>query len=149
MAVSQAQQAVYEMQGLLQRLGAGVHYIIHPVAGRMPGHMNVLLAEANVPYASIHAMEEVNDHMERYDVVLVIGANDVVNPAAESDPASSIHGMPIIRAYKAKQVVVLKRGMAKGYSGERNLLFERQNCRVLFGDAKTSLQAVIDELKRI
>ncbi|HRD53030.1 MAG TPA: NAD(P)(+) transhydrogenase (Re/Si-specific) subunit beta [Flavobacteriales bacterium] len=149
MAVSQAQQAVYEMQGLLQRLGAGVHYIIHPVAGRMPGHMNVLLAEANVPYASIHAMEEVNDHMDRYDVVLVIGANDVVNPAAESDPASSIHGMPIIRAYKAKQVVVLKRGMAKGYSGERNLLFERQNCRVLFGDAKNSLQAVIDELKRI
>lgn len=149
MAVSQAQQAVYELQGLLQRMGAGVHYIIHPVAGRMPGHMNVLLAEANVPYASIHAMEEVNDHMDRYDAVLVIGANDVVNPAAESDPDSSIHGMPIIRAYKAKQVVVLKRGMAKGYSGERNLLFERQNCRILFGDARSSLQAVVDELKRI
>ena len=149
MAVSQAQQAVYEMQGLLQRMGAGVHYIIHPVAGRMPGHMNVLLAEANVPYASIHAMEEVNDHMDRYDVVLVIGANDVVNPAAESDPGSSIHGMPIIRAYKAKQVVVFKRGMAKGYSGERNLLFERPNCRVLFGDARESVKTIIDELKRI
>jgi len=149
MAVSQAQQAVYEMQTLLQRMGAGVHYIIHPVAGRMPGHMNVLLAEANVPYASIHAMEEVNDHMDRYDVVLVIGANDVVNPAAETDPGSSIHGMPIIRAHKAKQVVVMKRGMAKGYSGEENLLFGRQNCRVLFGDAKDSLRTIIDELKRI
>ena len=149
MAVSQAQQAVYELQGLLQRMGAGVHYIIHPVAGRMPGHMNVLLAEANVPYASIHPLEEVNDHMDRYDAVLVIGANDVVNPAAESNPGSSIHGMPIIRAYKAKQVVVLKRGMAKGYSGERNLLFERQNCRILFGDARSSLQAIVNELKRI
>jgi NAD(P) transhydrogenase subunit beta len=149
MAVSQAQQSVYELQTLLQRLGAGVHYIIHPVAGRMPGHMNVLLAEANVPYASIHAMDEVNDHMERYDVVLVIGANDVVNPAAETDPGSSIHGMPIIKAYKAKQVVVMKRGMAKGYSGEENLLFARQNCRVLFGDAKDSLRTIIDELKRI
>lgn len=149
MAVSQAQQAVYEIQTLLQRMGAGVHYIIHPVAGRMPGHMNVLLAEANVPYASIHAMEEVNEHMDRYDVVLVIGANDVVNPAAETDPTSSIHGMPIIKAYKAKQVVVMKRGMAKGYSGEENLLFGRQNCRVLFGDAKDSLRTIIDELKRI
>ena len=149
MAVSQAQQAVYEMQTILQRMGAGVHYIIHPVAGRMPGHMNVLLAEANVPYASIHSMDEVNDHMDRYDVVLVIGANDVVNPAAESDPGSSIHGMPIIKAYKAKQVVVMKRSMAKGYSGEENLLFARQNCRVLFGDAKDSLRTIIDELKRI
>ena len=87
--------------------------------------------------------------MDRYDVVLVIGANDVVNPAAESDPGSSIHGMPIIRAYKAKQVVVFKRGMAKGYSGERNLLFERPNCRVLFGDARESVKTIIDELKRI
>ncbi|MDX9751569.1 MAG: NAD(P)(+) transhydrogenase (Re/Si-specific) subunit beta [Flavobacteriales bacterium] len=149
MAVSQAQGVCQEMQVLLERMGAVVHYIIHPVAGRMPGHMNVLLAEANVDYDLIMAMEDVNDVMDRYDAVLVIGANDVVNPAAESDPASSIHGMPIIRAYAAKQVIVLKRGMATGYSGEVNLLFDRANCRLLFGDARASLRTIIDELKRI
>jgi NAD(P) transhydrogenase subunit beta len=149
MAVSQAQGVCQEMQVMLERMGASVHYIIHPVAGRMPGHMNVLLAEANVDYDQIIAMEDVNDVMDRYDAVLVIGANDVVNPAAESDPASSIHGMPIIRAYAAKQVIVLKRGMATGYSGEVNLLFDRANCRLLFGDARASLRAIIDELKRI
>jgi NAD(P) transhydrogenase subunit beta len=130
-------------------MGAAVHYIIHPVAGRMPGHMNVLLAEANVDYDKIIAMDDANDVMDRYDAVLVIGANDVVNPAAETDPNSSIHGMPIIRAYAAKQVIVLKRGMATGYSGEMNLLFDRANCRLLFGDARSSLRGIIDELKRI
>ncbi|MCC6541740.1 MAG: NAD(P)(+) transhydrogenase (Re/Si-specific) subunit beta [Flavobacteriales bacterium] len=149
MAVSQAQGVCQEMQVLLERMGATVHYIIHPVAGRMPGHMNVLLAEANVDYDLIMAMEDVNDVMDRYDAVLVIGANDVVNPAAETDPNSSIHGMPIIRAYAAKQVIVLKRGMAAGYSGEMNLLFDRSNCRLLFGDARSSLRTIIDELKRI
>ena len=149
MAVSQAQGLCQEMQVMLERMGATVHYIIHPVAGRMPGHMNVLLAEANVDYDKIIAMEDVNDVMDRYDAVLVIGANDVVNPAAETDPNSSIHGMPIIRAYAAKQVIVLKRGMATGYSGEMNLLFDRANCRLLFGDARSSLRAIIDELKRI
>jgi NAD(P) transhydrogenase subunit beta len=149
MAVSQAQGVCQEMQVLLERMGAAVHYIIHPVAGRMPGHMNVLLAEANVDYDKIIAMDDANDVMDRYDAVLVIGANDVVNPAAETDPNSSIHGMPIIRAYAAKQVIVLKRGMATGYSGEMNLLFDRANCRLLFGDARSSLRGIIDELKRI
>lgn len=149
MAVSQAQGVCQEMQVMLERMGATVHYIIHPVAGRMPGHMNVLLAEANVDYDKIIAMEDANDVMDRYDAVLVIGANDVVNPAAETDPGSSIHGMPIIKAYAAKQVIVLKRGMATGYSGEVNLLFDRANCRLLFGDARSSLRAIIDELKRI
>ncbi len=149
MAVSQAQGVCQEMQVMLERMGATVHYIIHPVAGRMPGHMNVLLAEANVDYDQILAMEDVNDVMDRYDAVLVIGANDVVNPAAETDASSSIFGMPIIRAYAAKQVIVLKRGMATGYSGEMNLLFDRANCRLLFGDARSSLRAIIDELKRI
>ena len=149
MAVSQAQGVCQEMQVMLERMGATVHYIIHPVAGRMPGHMNVLLAEANVDYDQILAMEDVNDVMDRYDAVLVIGANDVVNPAAETDASSSIFGMPIIRAYAAKQVIVLKRGMATGYSGEMNLLFDRGNCRLLFGDARSSLRAIIDELKRI
>lgn len=149
MAVSQAQGLCQEMQVMLERMGATVHYIIHPVAGRMPGHMNVLLAEASVDYDKIIAMEDVNDVMDRYDAVLVIGANDVVNPAAETDPNSSIYGMPIIRAYAAKQVIVLKRGMATGYSGEMNLLFDRANCRLLFGDARSSLRAIIDELKRI
>jgi len=111
--------------------------------------MNVLLAEANIPYASVLEMSEVNNTMEHYDTVLVIGANDVVNPAAENDPDSSIYGMPIIRAHKAKQVVVMKRSMAKGYSGAVNTLFDRQNCKVLFGDAKASLVEIINELKRI
>lgn len=149
MAVSQAQRECFALQEMLKQSGVDLHFIIHPVAGRMPGHMNVLLAEANIPYASVLEMSEVNSTMEHYDTVLVIGANDVVNPAAENDPESSIHGMPIIRAYKAKQVVVMKRSMAKGYSGVVNTLFDRQNCKVLFGDAKESLSAIITELKRI
>ncbi|MBP6311667.1 MAG: NAD(P)(+) transhydrogenase (Re/Si-specific) subunit beta [Flavobacteriales bacterium] len=149
MAVAQAQRECFALQEVLKQSGVQLHFIIHPVAGRMPGHMNVLLAEANIPYAAVLDITQVNDTMEHYDAVLVIGANDVVNPAAENDPTSSIHGMPIIRAYKAKQVIVMKRGMAKGYSGETNTLFDRQNCKVLFGDAKESLEQIISELKRI
>ena len=149
MAVAQAQRECFALQEVLKQSGVQLHFIIHPVAGRMPGHMNVLLAEANIPYASVLDMTQVNDTMEHYDAVLVIGANDVVNPAAENDPTSSIYGMPIIRAYKAKQVIVMKRGMAKGYSGVTNTLFDRQNCKVLFGDAKESLEQIISELKRI
>ncbi len=149
MAVAQAQRECFALQELLRQQGVDLHFIIHPVAGRMPGHMNVLLAEANIPYASVKEMSEVNSTMEHYDTVLVIGANDVVNPAAENDPDSPIYGMPIIRAYKAKQVIVLKRSTAKGYSGAVNTLFDRQNCKVLFGDAKSSLEEIINELKRI
>ena len=149
MAVAQAQRECFALQEMLRQQGVDLHFIIHPVAGRMPGHMNVLLAEANIPYASVKEMSEVNNTMEHYDTVLVIGANDVVNPAAENDPDSPIHGMPIIRAYKANQVIVLKRSTAKGYSGAVNTLFDRQNCKVLFGDAKSSLEEVINELKRI
>jgi NAD(P) transhydrogenase subunit beta len=149
MAVAQAQRECFVLQEQLRQNGVDLHFIIHPVAGRMPGHMNVLLAEANIPYASIVDMNAVNGKMEYYDAVLVIGANDVVNPAAENDPTSSIYGMPIIRAYKAKQVIVMKRGMAKGYSGVTNTLFDRANCKILFGDAKDSLESIINELKRI
>jgi NAD(P) transhydrogenase subunit beta len=149
MAVAQAQRECFALQDMLKQNGVDMHFIIHPVAGRMPGHMNVLLAEANIPYASVIEMNDVNGTMEHYDTVLVIGANDVVNPAAENDPDCSIYGMPIIRAYKSKQVIVMKRGMAKGYSGTVNTLFDRQNCRILFGDAKESLESIISELKRI
>ena len=149
MAVAQAQRECFALQEQLKQNGVELHFIIHPVAGRMPGHMNVLLAEANIPYASVLDMATVNGKMEYYDAVLVIGANDVVNPAAENDPTSSIYGMPIIRAYKAKQVIVMKRGMAKGYSGVTNTLFDRANCKILFGDAKESLETIINELKRI
>ncbi len=149
MAVAQAQRECFALQEQLKQNGVELHFIIHPVAGRMPGHMNVLLAEANIPYSSVVDMQSVNDKMEHYDAVLVIGANDVVNPAAENDPTSSIYGMPIIRAYKAKQVIVMKRGMAKGYSGVTNTLFDRANCKILFGDAKASLETIIKELKRI
>ncbi|MBX2982853.1 MAG: NAD(P)(+) transhydrogenase (Re/Si-specific) subunit beta [Flavobacteriales bacterium] len=149
MAVAQAQRECFALQEMLKQNDVDLHFIIHPVAGRMPGHMNVLLAEANIPYASVLEMSEVNNTMEHYDTVLVIGANDVVNPAAENDPDSIIYGMPIIRAYKAKQVIVMKRSMAKGYSGAVNTLFDRQNCKVLFGDAKSSLEEIINELKRI
>ncbi len=149
MAVAQAQQACFELQKNLVNKGAEVTYIIHPVAGRMPGHMNVLLAEANIDYDYIKDMEDVNDAMEQFDAAIIIGANDVVNPAAETDENSVIYGMPIIKAYQAKQVIVMKRGMAAGYSGARNPLFERGNCKLLFGDAKDSLSQIIDELKKI
>jgi NAD(P) transhydrogenase subunit beta len=149
LAAAQAQKLCFEMQKALNAQGTNVKYIIHPVAGRMPGHMNVLLAEANVDYDDIVEMEEVNDNMEQFDACVVIGANDVVNPAAEENESSPIYGMPVIRAYRAKHVIVLKRGMAAGYSGVSNPLFEKSNCRLLFGDAKTSLQKIVEELKRI
>lgn len=149
MAVAQAQKECFELQKLLASKEIELDYIIHPVAGRMPGHMNVLLAEAQVDYEDIYEMDAVNEKMNEYDLVLVIGANDVVNPAAESDPESIIYGMPIIKAHEAKQVIVLKRSMASGYSGALNLLFEKPNCKILFGDAKQSLQATLAELKQI
>lgn len=149
MAVAQAQQACCELQKNLMSKGASLTFIIHPVAGRMPGHMNVLLAEAKIDYKYIKDMVDVNDSMEQFDVAIIIGANDVVNPAAESDENSVIYGMPIIKAYQAKQVIIMKRGMATGYSGASNPLLERNNCKVLFGDAKESLIKIIDELKKI
>lgn len=149
LAVAQAQHVCGQMQQILEKRGCEVDYIIHPVAGRMPGHMNVLLAEANVDYARLKEMEEGNEVMAQYDVVLVIGANDVVNPAAENNPNSPIYGMPIIRTHEAKQVVVMKRSMSTGYAGVQNDLFGMDNCSILFGDAKTSLQEIVNQLKLI
>ncbi len=149
LAVAQAQHTCAQLQQLLEARGCEVDYIIHPVAGRMPGHMNVLLAEANVDYSRLKEMDEGNEMMSQYDVVLVIGANDVVNPAAENNPDSPVYGMPIIRAHEAKQVIVMKRGMSKGYAGVQNDLFDMDNCSLLFGDAKVSLQEIINQLKLI
>lgn len=149
LAVAQAQHVCAQMQQLLEKRGTEVDYIIHPVAGRMPGHMNVLLAEANVDYGRLKEMEEGNEVMPQYDVVMVIGANDVVNPAAENNPESPIYGMPIIRTHEAKQVIVMKRSMSTGYAGVQNDLFGMDNCNILFGDAKTSLQEIVNQLKLI
>src|SRR5690554_2412855 len=149
LAVAQAQHICAQLDQLLDKRDCEVNYIIHPVAGRMPGHMNVLLAEANIDYSRLKEMDEGNELMSEYDVVLVIGANDVVNPAAENNPDSPVYGMPIIRAHEAKQVVVMKRGMSKGYAGVVNELFELENCSLLFGDAKASLQEIVNQLKLI
>ncbi len=149
MAVAQAQHACANLQKQLESRGTELHYIIHPVAGRMPGHMNVLLAEANIGYDLLKEMDEVNDEMDQYDLVLIVGANDVVNPAAENDENSPVYGMPIIRAHKGKQVVVIKRGMSTGYAGVENNLFGEENCQLLFGDAKSVLQDVIGQLKLV
>lgn len=147
LAVAQAQHVCAQLQQILEKRGCEVDYLIHPVAGRMPGHMNVLLAEANVDYANLKEMEEANEDMAQYDVALVIGANDVVNPAAENNPDSPVYGMPIIRAHESKQVIVMKRSMNKGYAGVTNDLFGMDNCSILFGDAKNSLQEIINQLK--
>ena len=147
MAVAQAQHAVRELGELLERNGAEVSYAIHPVAGRMPGHMNVLLAEANVPYDELVEMDDINPRMDSIDVAVVIGANDVVNPAAREDANSPIHGMPIIDVDRARTVFVLKRSMAAGFSGAQNPLFFGENTRMLFGDAKASISAVIAQFK--
>lgn len=147
MAVAQAQHTVRELAELIEKRGGEVKYAIHPVAGRMPGHMNVLLAEANVPYDRLYDMDEINGEFPQTDVALVIGANDVVNPAARSDPASPIYGMPILDADKAKHVIVLKRGMAAGFAGIENALFHAPATSMLFGDAKTSLMALVSEVK--
>jgi NAD(P) transhydrogenase subunit beta len=148
LAVAQAQHQVRELAALVEKNGGTVLYAIHPVAGRMPGHMNVLLAEADVPYDRLKEMDEVNDEFKNADVALVIGANDVVNPAARTDRASPIYGMPILDVDQAKQVIVLKRSMNPGFAGIENELFYRDNTAMLFGDAKQSLQALIQEMKQ-
>ncbi|MGP4018093.1 NAD(P)(+) transhydrogenase (Re/Si-specific) subunit beta [Saccharopolyspora sp. 5N708] len=149
MAVAQAQHAVQDMAKLLAERGVAVDYAIHPVAGRMPGHMNVLLAEADVPYEQLKEMDEINDEFARTDVALVIGANDVTNPAARSDPNSPIYGMPILNVDQAKAVVVLKRSMRAGFAGVDNPLYTDPKTTMLFGDAKSSVRAVVEELKAL
>lgn len=147
MAVAQAQHVVKELGDILEDNGAEVRYVIHPVAGRMPGHMNVLLAEADVAYEQLVEMEDVNPTMETVDVAIVIGANDVVNPAALSDESSPIYGMPIINVHEARAVYVLKRGQGKGFSGIVNTLFFHDNTRMIYGDAKATVSSLIAEFK--
>lgn len=147
LAVAQAQKACKELDDLLSDNNVDVSYAIHPVAGRMPGHMNVLLAEADVPYPKLLDLDGANDALNGADVVLVIGANDVVNPAAEDEPSSPLYGMPVLTVWKAKQTVVFKRSMRPGYAGVQNPLFFLDNTRMLFGDAKASLQALVSEVK--
>jgi len=149
LAVAQAQHVCNEMEKLLEANGVEVKYAIHPVAGRMPGHMNVLLAEADVPYDKLVEMDEINPDMPNTDVVVVIGANDVVNPAALDDPSSPIYGMPIIKAHEAKNIIVMKRGMGKGYAAIENFLFYDDKTRMLFGNAKDSLQKLVNEIKSL
>ena len=147
MAVAKAQYPIYDMVQTLRKEGKNVRFAIHPVAGRLPGHMNVLLAEANVPYDIVLEMDEINDDMPDTDVVMVIGANDVVNPSAQDDPASSIYGMPVIEAWKAEKVIIMKRSMSAGYSGEDNPLFYKPNSEMLYGDAKASVEKLMSFLK--
>jgi NAD(P) transhydrogenase subunit beta len=147
MAVSQAQHTVRQFAQLLEERGANVEYAIHPVAGRMPGHMNVLLAEANVPYEKLREMDDINGEMEQVDVAIVIGANDVVNPVAETDPKSPIAGMPIIEAHKAKTVIVVKRSLSPGFAGIPNPLFAAENCLMFFSDGKKAIQDLIAAVK--
>ncbi|HEX9619398.1 MAG TPA: Re/Si-specific NAD(P)(+) transhydrogenase subunit beta [Polyangiaceae bacterium] len=147
MAVAQAQYPLFEVAKLLRDRGADVRFAIHPVAGRLPGHMNVLLAEAKVPYDIVLEMDEINEDFPTTDVVLVIGANDIVNPGALDDPSSPIFGMPVLEVWKAGRTVVMKRSMASGYAGVENPLFFHENTRMLFGDAKQNVDAILSELK--
>ncbi len=148
MAVAQAQHQVRELAALVEKNGGSVLYAIHPVAGRMPGHMNVLLAEADIPYDKLKEMEEINDEFKNADVALVIGANDVVNPAARTDKSSPIYGMPILNVDQAKHVIVMKRSMNPGFAGIENDLFYGDNTSMLFGDAKASLAKLVHEIKQ-
>jgi NAD(P) transhydrogenase subunit beta len=149
LAVAQAQHIAHELESLLEDKGVDVRYAIHPVAGRMPGHMNVLLAEADVSYERLIEMDDINPDMPNVDVVIVIGANDVVNPAAYDDPGSPIYGMPIINAHLSKNIIIMKRGMGKGYAGIENFLFFNPKTRMLFGDAKSTLQKLVSEIKSL
>lgn len=149
LAVAQAQHICHELDKLLEEKGVDVKYAIHPVAGRMPGHMNVLLAEADVPYEQLIESDEINPDLPNTDVIIVIGANDVVNPAAEDDPSSPIYGMPIIKAREARNIIVMKRGMGKGYAAIENMLFFNEKTRMLFGDAKSTLQNLVGEIKNL
>lgn len=147
MAVAKAQYPIYEMVQTLRKAGKQVRFAIHPVAGRLPGHMNVLLAEANVPYDIVLEMDEINEDLPDTDVVMVIGANDVVNPGAQDDPSSPIYGMPVIEAWKAERVIVMKRSMSVGYAGVENPLFYKANTDMLYGDAKESVEKLLSFLK--
>ena len=147
LAVAQAQHEVRELANEIEKRGGEVKYAIHPVAGRMPGHMNVLLAEANVPYDKLYDMDQINPEFERADVALVIGANDVVNPAARNDPSSPLYGMPILDVDHAHHAIVMKRSMRPGFAGVDNQLFYEPKTSMLFGDAKDSLKKLITEVK--
>ncbi|HNY02653.1 MAG TPA: NAD(P)(+) transhydrogenase (Re/Si-specific) subunit beta [Bacteroidales bacterium] len=149
LAVAQAQHLCHELENLLASKGVELKYGIHPVAGRMPGHMNVLLAEADVAYEKLQEMEDANNEMTNTDVVIVVGANDVVNPAAEEDPSSPIYGMPVIKVWEAKSTIIMKRSMAKGYAAIENNLFFMPKSRMLFGDAKATLQKLVAEIKNL
>ena len=149
LAVAQAQHQINELANMLKDNGANIKYAIHPVAGRMPGHMNVLLAEANIPYNELKDLDEINSEFDNADVAVVVGANDVTNPIARTDPSSPIYGMPILNVDKAKSVIVLKRSMASGFAGIENELFFLDKTSLLFGDAKDSIEKVTREIKNL
>jgi NAD(P) transhydrogenase subunit beta len=146
MAVAQAQGSISELTKRLRAKGKEVRFAIHPVAGRLPGHMNVLLAEAKVPYDIVLEMDEINEDFPETDVAIVIGSNDIVNPAAQEDPGSPIAGMPVLEVWKAKNVFVMKRGQGTGYSGIENPLFYKENARMFYGDAKASVDALLQRI---